>query len=104
MNPGQPFRIRWTNGAADDLKEILDYMEKDSPQAADAFGERLMRHIEKLARFPFTGAPSHVHSSVRESVFEKRVVYYRIEKSEIIIKAIQHGAQQFKRGWLRRRQ
>ncbi len=103
MSPVQPHRIRWTLGAADDLKNILDYIEKDSPQAADAFGERLMRHIENLARFPLTGAPSHVHSSVRESVFENRVVYYRIEKCEIIIKAIQHGARQFKSSWLRRR-
>ena len=97
------FRIRWTLGAASDLEQILDYIEKDSPLAAVNFGEGLSRPIEQLAKFPLSCAVSPKHPRVRESLYESHIVYYLVGKNEIVIKAIVHGARQFLAKWLRRR-
>ena len=44
--------VRWTQRARDDLRDIHDFIARDSPRAAEALVERLLTATERLAAFP----------------------------------------------------
>jgi plasmid stabilization system protein ParE len=47
--------VRWTEHARDDLREIFDFIARDSPQAAQALIERVLRATERLETIPQSG-------------------------------------------------
>ena len=47
--------VRWTQRARDDLRDIHDFIARDSPRAAEALVERLLTATERLAAFPESG-------------------------------------------------
>ena len=47
--------VRWTQRARDDLRDIHDFIARDSPRAAEALVERLLTATERLAVFPESG-------------------------------------------------
>ena len=44
--------VRWTQRARDDLRDIHDFIARDSLRAAEALVERLLTATERLAAFP----------------------------------------------------
>lgn len=44
--------VRWTQRGSDDLREIHDFVARDSPQAAAALVDRILTATERLATFP----------------------------------------------------
>jgi plasmid stabilization system protein ParE len=47
--------VRWTQHALDDLRDIHDFIARDSPRAAESLVERLLTATERLATFSESG-------------------------------------------------
>ena len=87
-------RIRWSPEARHQVGEIWHYIALDDPAAADRMVTRLVAAVEKLAHFPRLGRPGREGS--RELVVGGThfIVVYRVERDEIKIGTVVHGAQQ----------
>ena len=60
-------RVRWTDPAQTDFLEILGYIARDNPAAAQRVGRRLLSAIDALAAQPRVGRPGRV-AGTRELV------------------------------------
>jgi addiction module RelE/StbE family toxin len=88
--------IVWTTRAKGDLKEIVEYIARDSPAYAKSFALRLTRKIELLARLPRSGhvIPEDPSSGARELIVGSYRVIYRPSDDRIVIITGVHGARQ----------
>ncbi len=71
-------RVRWTPQAAEDLKAIREFIERDSPQYGRLVAERLFDATQRLETFPQSGriVPEVGRDDVREIILgEYRIVY-----------------------------
>ena len=71
-------RIEWARSARDDLKDLRDYIAKDSPSYAQRFIERIIAAVESLPDQPQRGrrVPEADRDDVRELLFQNyRIIY-----------------------------
>ena len=95
-------RIRWTDPAQTDLFEILDYITRDNPPAAERVERRLVNAVASLAQQPRRGRPGRVEGT-RELVVPRLpyIVIYRIVErplrtaGEIAVMRVLHGARRW---------
>ena len=95
-------RVRWTDPAQTDLFEILDYIARDAPAAAERVERRLVDAVSSLAQQPRRGRPGRVEGT-RELAIPRLpyVVIYRIVErplraaGEIAVMRILHGARRW---------
>lgn len=92
-------RVEWTGPAVEDLREIKDYIARDSAIYADAAIERIILAAEDLARFPKRGriVPEVRDPLLREIIVRAYRVIYRIKKGRVQILTVIHGAREFPR-------
>lgn len=85
--------VRWTHRAQDDLRQIHDFIARDSARAAEALVERLLTAAERLASFPESGriVPEFPGLGYREIIVSGYRVLYRIEGDIVWIAAVVHG-------------
>lgn len=90
-------RIAWTQKALKDLREIHDYIAKDSRQYARIQVERIQNAALKIARFPEVGrvVPEFPSGPWREVLTGNYRLIYRPDppKSRILVVAVVHGRQ-----------
>ena len=92
-------RVRWTDPAQTDFLEILGYIARDNPAAAERVGRRLLSAIDALAVQPRLGRPGRI-AGTRELVVARLpyVAIYRIVEaprstaSEVEVLRVLHGA------------
>lgn len=97
--PGSPakFEVLFTEGAAQDLESIHDYIaEIDCVANANAVLERLMEVVESLSSFPERGNfPKELATlgiaEYRQTSFRPYRVIYRIAGNQVIIYLIVDG-------------
>jgi len=91
-------RIRYTPRAFADREAIFDYIEKRSPQGAQAAMRAIDSSIRRLEHFPYS-APATDEPEVHELIVPRRPykVYYRIVDEEVWIVHIRHAA---RRPWI----
>jgi toxin ParE1/3/4 len=95
-------KVRWTDPAQTDLFEILDYIARDNPAAAERVERRLVAAVASLAEQPRRGRPGRVEGT-RELVIPPLpyIVIYRIVErplrpiSEIAVMRVLHGARRW---------
>ena len=89
-------KVRWTITAADQLREIFDYIAADNPAAAAGIVRRIRSAIQQTARMPGVGRIGRVPGT-REIVVPGTtyLVAYRITQGALQVLAIPHGAQQW---------
>ena len=95
-------RVRWTDPAQTDFLEILGYIARDSPAAAERVGRRLLSAIDALAVQPRLGRPGRI-AGTRELVVPRLpyVAIYRIVEaprstaSEVEVLRVLHGARRW---------
>jgi toxin ParE1/3/4 len=95
-------RVRWADPAQTDLFEILDYIARDNPAAAERVERRLVDAVASLAEQPRRGRPGRVEGT-RELVIPRLpyiVIYKIVERplqpiSEIAVMRVLHGARQW---------
>jgi plasmid stabilization system protein ParE len=53
-------KLRWTDGAVEDLQAARDYLEAENPRAASDAINRIMSAVERLSQFPQMVRPGRV--------------------------------------------
>jgi toxin ParE1/3/4 len=91
-------KLRWTEGAVEDLQSAHDYLEAESPKAALDTVDRVMSAVERLEQFPNMGRAGRVGGS-RELVVTGTpfVVAYRLKAESVQILAVLHAARKWPR-------
>ena len=85
--------VRWALRALEDLREIHDFITRDSPRAAEALVERIFSASERLTSFPLSGrlVPEFPGSGYRELLVGNHRVQYRVADTAIWIVTLVHG-------------
>jgi plasmid stabilization system protein ParE len=90
------YEIIWSPRAASDLVGIVQHISVDNPTAAAKFAERLLDHVEHLAKFPLLGRVYHRTSrrEVREFTEPPYRIFYRVDepKQRVVVLTLWHGA------------
>ena len=86
-------KIRWTHEALNQLIEIEDYISKDSPARAIQFVNQLIEHAESISDKPRMGrvVPELANPDIRELIFKKYRIVYRLEKNYIEVLTVFEG-------------
>ena len=87
--------IIWTRSALKDLKEIHQYISRDSKFYADRYITLLVSRVDVLIFFPMTGrvVPEKEDAAIRELIEGNyRIFYKMITKDKITILRIHHAA------------
>ncbi len=87
-------KIEWTRSALSDARNLRNYIAKDSEAYADRFAQRIIETVERAAQFPLLGrkVPEADDDSVREILFRKYRIMYRVEPDRILVLMVIHGA------------
>ncbi len=90
--------IVWRSRAEADLGSIIDYIAKDNPARAEAFGKELREKTLPLAQFPKMGNAGRpgLPAFVRELVIHRHyIVFYRVldDVGLVEILRVKHAAQ-----------
>jgi addiction module RelE/StbE family toxin len=88
-------QVRWSPQVAQDLKEICDYIGRDSPRYAALFAERVFTVVEMIAQFPLAGGivPEYGRDDVRERLIHNYRLVYRLRGGDTIqLVTLIHGA------------
>ena len=79
--------------ARSDLEQILTYLDRYSPPAADRFAIETDRVIDRIGKLPLIGRDrSDLRPGLRSVVIGDYVLFYRIVKRRVEIVRILHGA------------
>jgi toxin ParE1/3/4 len=95
-------RLRWTDPAQTDFDEIIAYIKRDNPAAAERVGRRLLTAVASLAQQPRLGRPGRV-AGTRELAIPRLpyiAIYRIIEASPSIggtveVLRVLHGARRW---------
>ena len=87
-------KIRWSPRAVTNLEDICSYIEQDSESQAATFAKKVVDIIKSIPQFPEAGriVPEYGNSKIREKIYKKYRIVYRIKDGHIEIVAICHGA------------
>ena len=88
-------RLFWTARAQADLAAIRAFVAVDSPHYADVIVRRLLHAVDRLPDFPRSArpVPEYADPAIREVVLRPyRIVYRIIDKEEIHVLTVHHGA------------
>jgi plasmid stabilization system protein ParE len=90
-------KIIWTIPALQGLDEIADYIALDDPDAAKKLVRKVFDQVEKLAQFPASGAlpPELKRTPYRRVVVAPVLIYYRMEREDILIIHTRRGERKF---------
>jgi len=93
------YRIAWRPMAEADLASIIDYIGRDNPARAEAFGREMRNKTLSLAQNPKmgrTGRPG-IPAYVRELVVHRNyIIFYRVieQATTVEVLRMKHAAQQ----------
>lgn len=84
----------WSELALDDLKNIYDYISKDSIIYANRVIEKIILRIDQLENFPKSGrvVPELNNNSIRELIQNNYRIIYKVTTQEIFIVSIHHSS------------
>ena len=90
------FGIIWSEAAVEDLKEIVQYIALDDPEAAERLAERILSCVERASEWPFSnrGVPEKAEESVRETILRPYRVVYQVDvdRNAIHVLRVWHAA------------
>lgn len=96
------FEINYLPIAKNDLEEIIEYIQKDSPAIALDFLNKIDKTISQLSDFPYMGAiPKNKHlqsKGYRMLIIKNYLIFYVVYDNiqEIEIRRILHGKRKYK--------
>jgi toxin ParE1/3/4 len=92
-------KVRYTDTAAAEIRDITSYISAHNPTAADAVLAQIEHTIELLAGHPMLG-PIKYEGSVRMLPvrhYPQYLLFYTIEQKEIVVLNLRHAAR--RRPW-----
>lgn len=86
-------RVIWTEGAAQDLTDIVNYIADDDPKAARRVAKFVFDTLMSLGSIPYRGRKRSADNS-RELVFAPwpYIAVYEVIDDKVFIKGIRHTA------------
>ena len=83
-------QVRWTIGARADLREIVEFIARDSETYATATADRILGAVEHLQRHPRQGrvVPEYRNSRLREVIVGRHRVVYWVSARDIAVVAV----------------
>lgn len=86
--------VRWTLGAREDLREIVEYIGEDSITYAAAMAGRIVAAAERLRRHPRLGrvVPEYEDEMIREVIVGSYRLVYGLRGQRVGIVAVVHGS------------
>lgn len=92
-------RVEWTRSAVADVKNLRDYIARDSAGYADRLAQSIIETVEKAAGFPLLGrrVAEADDESVREILFGNYRIIYRPEERRVLVLMVVHGARDLSR-------
>lgn len=87
-------KIIWTEPALNDLRDIIDYIAKDSFVYAERFGIRVVEAPKRLEQFPLSGriVPEFNAKNIRELIYNSYRIIYLVRKKVCYVVAVIHGS------------
>lgn len=76
------FQVGLTEDARADLREIVEFIARQSPSAAGRVGNELLDVAESLGVLPSRGEPVRHRSGMRRIFRWNYAIYYRVNESE----------------------
>jgi len=97
-------RLRFAQAARQDLKDILNYIAQDSPNAAEKVYRAIVASAQRVMEFPRVGRPGRL-SGTRELPVPSLpyLIVYEIEAEFVTILAVFHGARNLAQAFSERR-
>ena len=94
--------VTWTLPAKNDLKQVYDYIAKDSKYYAEKVSNEIVEKSETLNHLPQMGriVPEVEESNICECFIHSYRLIYRISPEEIEILALVHGKRDYLSGKL----
>ncbi len=94
--------VKWTKPAKNDLKQIHDYIARDSKFYAQKILQDIVDKSEKLKIFPEIGriVPEIGDPNVRELIIYSYRLIYEVFPNKVEILALIHGKRDFSSGIL----
>lgn len=93
-------KVRYTDTALAEIDEILSYIAKDNPLAADEVGAVLRAAIARLADCPRLAIETDVPNVRVAPVLPYRyLVFYSIHEDALIVRNVRHAARQRPDSW-----
>lgn len=91
-------RVEWSNDAADDFDQAIEYIARDSERNALLVSSRILEAIDLLAETP-TGRPGRVAGTYEKFVLNTPyIVSYRVTDRAILIARVIHGSRDWPEG------
>lgn len=93
------YRIEYLPIAQKDVTEIIEYIQKDNPRAAQSFLEEFDETISKLEDFPFIGqVPKDRrldYLGYRTLIVGSYIVFYVVKEDYAEIRRVLHGRRKY---------
>lgn len=88
------FKVLITDSALNDLREIVRFVAKDDPQAAQRLGEKLISRAMTLATMPDRHAFHDKQRGIRKMPLVPYLVFFTCDKEASVVYIIHfwHGA------------
>ena len=94
-------RVIWSPTARRRLTEIVEFIARNSPPAAEAVHRALLSAVRRVGTWPMSapwvGVPyaglAGLDQSYRVLVVRPYLVFYRVQGDDVLVLTIQHGAQ-----------
>ena len=90
-----------TSQAWQDLSEIIDYIAKDNPSAAEQFSECLLDSALSLGKAPLVGCRIRGFPNVRMTVQGRYLIIYKFEPAQnrLLVLRFWHSARDLGKLW-----
>ena len=92
-------QVIWTEPALGDIRDIMEYVAKDSPAYAARLGSRIVEAPRGLARSPRSGGivPEFERDEIREILVRPYRLIYRVEADDCYMLAVVHASRDLNR-------
>ena len=90
--------IEWSEIALDDLREIHEYISKDSKLYADRYVNKLFNRVDQLESHPRSGrvVPEYNNEFIRELIEGNYRIVYKIMQNTVSVLRVHHAARLLK--------
>jgi plasmid stabilization system protein ParE len=95
-------KVFWTDRAKSHLRDILDFIAFDNPDAARKLARTVLARVGRLSRYPNSGRPlpELEGAPFREKVIPPCRVIYQVREKAVLILVVLRTERHFQPGFL----